>query len=161
MKTRMAVGLVMLMLFVGISGYADADVLCANKKGSVFLRTMCKSKEVRLDPVALGLVGPQGPQGLPGIDAPRIEASVINIPTDTLSIGTGERVSCAVVRFAQPFAQPPSISLGVPVLSSSGSNIVHSLYYRDISRTGFDICLGTWADTHIYTAWMNWIAFGQ
>ena len=52
--------LVLVMLFVGISAPADADVLCSNPSGSVFVRTQCKANERQLDPVALGLVEPQG-----------------------------------------------------------------------------------------------------
>jgi len=42
---------------------------CANPSASVFVRAQCKSNEDQLDPVALGLVGPQGPPGTPGISA--------------------------------------------------------------------------------------------
>src|SRR2546425_9416245 len=41
-------------------------VLCSNPSGSVFVRQQCLSNEQQLDPVALGLVGPQGPAGPPG-----------------------------------------------------------------------------------------------
>ena len=70
MKTRMSVGLVMLMLLVGLSAPADADVLCANPSGSVFLRTQYKGNDTQLNPVALGLVGPQGPEGPEGPEGP-------------------------------------------------------------------------------------------
>ncbi len=45
---------------------AAQTVLCFNPSGSVFARQQCLSNEQRLDPVALGLVGPQGPAGPPG-----------------------------------------------------------------------------------------------
>ena len=41
-------------------------VLCSNLSGSVFVRQQCHENEQQLDPVALGLVGPQGPAGPPG-----------------------------------------------------------------------------------------------
>ncbi len=41
-------------------------VLCSNLSGSVFVRQQCRENEQQLDPVALGLVGPQGPAGPPG-----------------------------------------------------------------------------------------------
>ena len=62
--------LVMLMLLAGMTLYADADVLCANPSGSVFVRTQCKISEIHLDPVALGLVGPPGPPGPQGPPGP-------------------------------------------------------------------------------------------
>jgi hypothetical protein len=59
--------IVAFLLVLTISaGYAEAAVLCANPSGSVFIRTACNSNETRLDPVALGLVGPQGPTGPAG-----------------------------------------------------------------------------------------------
>lgn len=62
--------LVMVMLLVGISAPAEADVLCTNPSGSVFVRTQCKGSEIQLNPVALGLVGPPGPQGPAGPAGP-------------------------------------------------------------------------------------------
>ena len=54
----------------GPSAHSPATmVLCANPSGSVFVRQECKSNEDTLDPVALGLVGPQGPPGTPGVSA--------------------------------------------------------------------------------------------
>lgn len=44
-------------------------LLCANPSGSVFVRDKCHPSEDALDPVALGLVGPQGPPGTPGVSA--------------------------------------------------------------------------------------------
>ena len=48
--------LVMWMLLVGFSVPADAQVLCTNPSGLVFVRTQCKGNEIQLDPVTLGLV---------------------------------------------------------------------------------------------------------
>lgn len=62
--------LVMLMLLVGSSTPAEAEVLCTNPAGFVLVHTQCKGNEIQLDPVALGLVGPPGPQGPPGPAGP-------------------------------------------------------------------------------------------
>ncbi len=61
---------VMVMLFVGFSVSVDADMLCSNPHGSVFVRSQCKGNEQKLDPIALGLVGPQGPGGPIGATGP-------------------------------------------------------------------------------------------
>jgi hypothetical protein len=53
----------MLTLLVGISVPADAEVLCANPSGSVFVRTQCKSNETQLDPVTFGFVSGSGTAG--------------------------------------------------------------------------------------------------
>jgi hypothetical protein len=62
--------LIVLVLLGGVYSSADAAVLCQNPSGVVSVRTQCRSDETRLDPVALGLVGPQGPQGIPGPQGP-------------------------------------------------------------------------------------------
>lgn len=51
-----------------VEGGADVvhPVLCSNASGSVFVRLECSGNEQQLDPVALGLVGPQGPAGPQG-----------------------------------------------------------------------------------------------
>lgn len=60
------------VLGLALSVQAHAAVLCAKPKpdgsfdGSVKIRTACKPRETQLDPVDLGLQGPQGVPGPPG-----------------------------------------------------------------------------------------------
>jgi hypothetical protein len=56
---------VLVVLMVGVCSRAKASVLCQKPNGAVFVRAACKAKEVQVDPVALGL---QGPQGTPGVN---------------------------------------------------------------------------------------------
>jgi hypothetical protein len=58
------------MQFVGISVSVDAAVLCSNPSGSVFVRSQCNGNEQQLNPIALELVGPQGPAGPTGATGP-------------------------------------------------------------------------------------------
>jgi hypothetical protein len=58
--------MVMALLVVGTASRAEALVLCANPSGSVFVRATCQSSEQTLDPLALGLQGPQGDPGTAG-----------------------------------------------------------------------------------------------
>jgi hypothetical protein len=52
------------VLTVVVFGSAQAEVLCKSKSNAVLAaRTACTSKEVQVDPIALGLQGPQGPPG--------------------------------------------------------------------------------------------------
>jgi hypothetical protein len=55
-----------LLLAVVGTAAADAAVLCQRRSGALFVRPACKKKEVPVDPVALGLVGPRGDAGTPG-----------------------------------------------------------------------------------------------
>src|SRR5262249_53517838 len=85
---------VSVMLLVGVSSHADAQVLCTNASGAVFLRPACRDNETRLDPVALALtgppgpVGPQGPAGPAGPTGPKGEAGISEAYTDAfLTVG--------------------------------------------------------------------------
>lgn len=70
---------------------AGADVvhtvLCSNQSGSVFVRQQCNANEQQLDPVALGLVGPQGPPGPSGVSGYQMLAH-----QESLSPGTSTNV---------------------------------------------------------------------
>src|SRR2546427_3370270 len=52
-----------------VVGRADAS-LCKSKKGGLIVRDQCKRNEVILDPVAVGLQGPQGDRGPAGTPGP-------------------------------------------------------------------------------------------
>ena len=104
----------LVLLLVGISSRADAAVLCANASGMVFVREACGRNETRLDPVALGLVGPQGPtgpKGPQGEQGPAGAALFANVTgTGVLTNGTATSVSRLstgfyVVTFAQNVSQ--------------------------------------------------------
>jgi hypothetical protein len=74
MKRRIFLGTILGVLLGVALGSAQADVLCKPKAGAgVRVRAACSPGEIRLDPLALGLVGPQGgpgPQGAPGPQGP-------------------------------------------------------------------------------------------
>jgi hypothetical protein len=61
----------LVVVFMSVTA-AHAVVLCAKQRSdgtfnsSFRIREACKSRETELDPVALGLEGPQGEQGLQG-----------------------------------------------------------------------------------------------
>lgn len=50
---------------------AEALVLCVNSSGSVVVRDTCRPGTTQLDPAAVGLVGPAGPQGPAGPAGPQ------------------------------------------------------------------------------------------
>jgi len=65
-------------------------VLCSISSGSVFVRQQCNANEQQLDPVALGLVGPQGPAGSPGTSG--VSGHQIVAHQEFLSGGTSANV---------------------------------------------------------------------
>ena len=76
-------------VLLGVSGTAQATVLCVNPSGSLFLRAVCKGNETQVDPVALGLVGPQGPAGPQGPQGPGVDTVAGFVYDDGSQFGTG------------------------------------------------------------------------
>ena len=68
---RIHVGLLGGLAMVASAPSAEALVLCVNSSGSVAVLEQCKSGMVQLDPAAVGLVGPAGPQGPTGPAGPQ------------------------------------------------------------------------------------------
>ena len=59
---------VMLLLVIGSFSFADAAVLCAGPSGMLSVRaSSCLANETKVDPAALGLVGPPGADGADGV----------------------------------------------------------------------------------------------
>src|SRR5262245_59795849 len=80
----------MLVLVVGIFSYADAAVLCANPSGSLAVRAASfKAGEIVVDPIALGLVGPKGADGVSGWELKT--SGQINVPPGEFG---GDLVNC-------------------------------------------------------------------
>jgi len=52
---------------------AEALVLCVNPSGAIVVRESCRPGTTQLDPAAVGLVGPAGPQGEAGPAGPQGE----------------------------------------------------------------------------------------
>lgn len=87
---RLAAGIVAL---VSITASVEAAVLCARQKAdgtfnaSVKIRETCRPKETQLDPAALSLQGPPGPQGEPGVCACSTTTTT-TVTTTTIPPGT-------------------------------------------------------------------------
>ena len=103
--------LALTMLCATFTTTADAAVLCANASGSVFVRDACKSSEKPLDPVALGLVGPPGPQGPQGMPGPAGSSGPAGAPGPA-GVSGWEQInvtdSCSNVAFCNVEAKCPA-----------------------------------------------------
>src|SRR5438309_6420082 len=73
---------------LGASSAVTADVFCKTSKGAMMVRAACKPREVRVDPVALGLQGPPGPQGLVGPTGPQGPQGTCSCPATTTTTST-------------------------------------------------------------------------
>jgi hypothetical protein len=82
MMSRVRVLALLLVLVAALSASlpAHAAVLCSTRGGGLKLREVCRPRETQVDPIALGLRGPAGPQGLPGWERP--------CPDDSVRVGT-------------------------------------------------------------------------
>lgn len=69
MPTRTA--LLASLLLLALASSASAAVLCRLRSGVLAVRDVCRKKETPVDPVGLGLRGPQGEQGPPGGQGPK------------------------------------------------------------------------------------------
>jgi hypothetical protein len=71
------------------------------------------------------------------------------------------RVFNFVVHFANPFAAPPVVHLGL-----TGFDIDHcdssrlSVRAVEITATGFTAQIATWRDTRVYSVEFSWLAMG-
>src|SRR5262245_19137409 len=58
-------------LLIGLYSRTEAEVLCRDRSGALFVREACRKTELRFNATALGLVGPPGPKGEKGERGPR------------------------------------------------------------------------------------------
>ena len=80
----------------------------------------------------------------------------------TLLNGSGERKFISHVYFEEPYQTLPTV-----IVSLTGMEVGNAFNQRiivrpiNITETGFDLELQTWADSQIVSLWSNWTAFGN
>lgn len=63
------------------------------------------------------------------------------------------------VSFQQPFAKPPQVIVNLAGLDvSNARNTRVTVSANNVSTSGFDLVVDTWADTILYAVWVSWIA---
>lgn len=85
-----------------------------------------------------------------------------SLPDWSLSTGTGYRSYRQSVVFAKPFQDVPQVIVSLISLDINpayGSRL--SLYTENITPTGFDIVIHTWADTVVWAAGASWVAYAD
>ncbi len=96
---RTGLGVSILLLASTAASRADALVMCGRRNAagqvvqgaSIKLRTACRSSELQLDPIALGLqgpVGPKGDQGDAGPPGPEGPPATSTCPSDAVQLGS-------------------------------------------------------------------------
>lgn len=78
-----------------------------------------------------------------------------------LLTGTGNREFTSHVDFKEAYAQKPVVVLaisGLDVLNAANNRITATA--TNVTPRGFDINYKTWADSQIWSVFLNWTAFG-
>ncbi|HBE16223.1 MAG TPA: hypothetical protein DEG17_16565 [Cyanobacteria bacterium UBA11149] len=76
--------------------------------------------------------------------------------------GSGERKFITHVYFEEPYQKPPTVIVSLTGMDVSNvSNLRIMVSPINITETGFDLELQTWADSQIVSLWSNWTAFGN
>lgn len=78
-----------------------------------------------------------------------------------LLTGTGEREFTSHVDFKEAYAQKPVVVLaisGLDVLNAANNRITATA--TNVTPRGFDINYKTWANSQIWSVFLNWTAFG-
>ncbi len=80
----------------------------------------------------------------------------------TLDENAGDRNMIIDVSFDVPFDEKPDIFLGVSMFDATTQvNVRYNVIPMSISRDGFTIKIGTWADSKIYGIGGFWIAHAK
>lgn len=74
-------------------------------------------------------------------------------------VGSGSRTDTYTVTFATPLCYTPVVHVGLNGVDADHSvNLRITLDVQNVSSTGFQVVATTWADTHIYGLYFNWLA---
>lgn len=97
----------------------------------------------------------------------KIENGVINfVPYNTnnpFAVGTGSRTETISVKFSTgKFTTAPKVLVSLTSLDDyGGSPIRLNVYPEDITIRGFNLIIGTWADTKIAMVYCTWLAYSE
>ena len=73
--------------------------------------------------------------------------------------GTGARTDTITVTFSTPLCYIPVVTANLAGADASKDfNLRINLDVQNVSSTGFQVLITTWADTNIYGVWFNWLA---
>lgn len=76
--------------------------------------------------------------------------------------GTGPRTCRHRVSFAEPFAAPPAVTVGISMWDlDQKTNQRADISAEKITPEGFEVVFRTWADTRVARIRADWMAIGQ
>lgn len=76
-----------------------------------------------------------------------------------LNTGSGARSQSFHIDFNAQFSDPPTVIVSLCGLDAGNqANLRVTLTPTNITATGFDLSIGTWGDSVIYTVWGSWYA---
>jgi hypothetical protein len=75
--------------------------------------------------------------------------------------GTGTREVRHVLTFAEPFLQPPAVTVGLAMWDMDHkTNARADLSAENVTAAGFDLVFRTWSDSRIARVRATWMAIG-
>ena len=76
-----------------------------------------------------------------------------------METGTGDRKDVVDVNFTSTYDNPPKVSYSVTRLDiDQGTAVRYVVTIGNITTTGFQTTIGTWADTRVFSIAIAWIA---
>ncbi|XP_059143505.1 uncharacterized protein LOC131930856 [Physella acuta] len=80
--------------------------------------------------------------------------------SNTYQVSGNDKRSVQTIKFAKPYGTPPTVVVTVETMDASkDTNLRYSVAVGQITTTGAQITLATWADTQIFGAYVRWYAF--
>ncbi|XP_059143538.1 uncharacterized protein LOC131930890 [Physella acuta] len=80
--------------------------------------------------------------------------------SNTYQVSGNDKQSVQTIKFAKPYGTPPTVVLHLEALDANkDTNLRYSVRVGQITTTGAEIILSTWANTLIYGAYVRWYAF--
>jgi H-type lectin domain-containing protein len=79
-----------------------------------------------------------------------------------LNTGLGRRTFDGEIKFPQPYASPPQVTVSLTGLDTGNvANTRVTIEAQDVTAADFEVLVNTWADSVVYSVWGSWIAVGQ
>jgi len=98
------------------------------------------------------------------IESGRLELDHVHSTGWHLNRGEGERISIFPVRFDHQFTVPPKVVASlcrIDADKNTNTRVSVDVKPEDVRGDGFDLLVGTWANSIVYGVTVTWIAYGE
>ncbi len=93
------------------------------------------------------------------VQVPQVQVGTFVSSGTNLSNGAGDRQLTVAVTFPKPFAEKPSVIVGLTAIDAAGGVGTRINVAPDaITRDGFIVVIKTWADSKVFSVNGSWVA---